>query len=317
MVANSIPIVDFAPFMVEEGCVVGRPPTVEQHDVAAQIDDVMREHGFLYLENLNIEEANLSAAFHAAHLLFACPEAHKCTQLKQFTRDTMTGYFPFGKEHVNQTRLADLREAFNVRSPRWHHNDFRGTPPGFGQAAELFWNKAEAAAQRFQIACALAMELPTDRLDSFKKVCGRMDNSTMRFIHYPPCKFEPGVTDGADKSGSIRIGERVDPGMFTFLFLDGTAPGLQVQKVIHEQNAFSMPSWINVPGRGGTGAVVNSGAALARWSRNRWHATIHRVVVHGVRDAACHRYSIPFFIHPDAATVVADHPLSLWYDFSD
>ena len=41
--------VDFAPFQVDEGVMIGEEPTAGQLAVARQIDELNRAHGFMYL----------------------------------------------------------------------------------------------------------------------------------------------------------------------------------------------------------------------------------------------------------------------------
>jgi len=132
--------------------------------------------------------------------------------------------------------------------------------------------------------------------------------------HYPPCDFEAGVTDGSSSDGAIRIGEHTDFGLFTLLFHDGEAPGLQAKRA-HEGNDMvsgssgcALSDWTEAPGRGGNIAVVNSGALLARWTNDRWRATVHRVIVPSAEEAAKHRYSMPFFVQPNPDTLIAAHP---------
>merc|ERR1712113_658274 len=55
------------------------------------------------------------------------------------------------------------------------------------------------------------------------------------------------------------------------------------------------------------GAVVNTGALLARWTNDTWRATAHRVVVSD-DDMATDRYSIACFFDPDAGATVAVDP---------
>jgi len=57
----------------------------------------------------------------------------------------------------------------------------------------------------------------------------------------------------------------------------------------------------------GAGALVNTGALLARWTNVVWKATAHRVIVPSAEVAAAHRYSIACFIDPDSdAPIVVD-----------
>jgi isopenicillin N synthase-like dioxygenase len=53
------------------------------------------------------------------------------------------------------------------------------------------------------------------------------------------------------------------------------------------------------------GAVINTGAMMARWTNDHWKATAHRVIVPTAEMAAQDRYSIAFFVDPDADEWIA------------
>mmetsp|Transcript_20910 Transcript_20910/g.58479 ORF Transcript_20910/g.58479 Transcript_20910/m.58479 type:complete len:231 (-) Transcript_20910:457-1149(-) len=216
----SIPTIDFSPFMLDEGCMVGGSPTASQRQVADQINSGMCEHGFLYVDNLGIEEEEVVAAFDAGRALFEGPSCDG-SKLAQRTPQTNMGYVPLMGEHANPTRSPDLHEAFVIKSRRCFENDFRGTPAGFEETTSIFWDKAEKAARRFQIACALALDLPASDLDFFARTTPRFNMASLKYNYYPPCDFEAGSTDGESGSASIRIGEHSDFGLLTFLFLNG------------------------------------------------------------------------------------------------
>ena len=59
---------------------------------------------------------------------------------------------------------------------------------------------------------------------------------------------------------------------------------------------------------GSVGALVNTGACLARWTNDVWRATAHRVIVPNLEVASTDRYSIACFIDPDAKAVVEVDP---------
>ena len=59
---------------------------------------------------------------------------------------------------------------------------------------------------------------------------------------------------------------------------------------------------------GTVGALVNTGALLARWTNDHWKATAHRVIVPDAEVASRDRYSIACFIDPDAKARVAVDP---------
>eukprot|EP00928_Gymnodinium_smaydae_P082249 TRINITY_DN65632_c0_g1_i1.p1 TRINITY_DN65632_c0_g1~~TRINITY_DN65632_c0_g1_i1.p1 ORF type:complete len:362 (-),score=35.07 TRINITY_DN65632_c0_g1_i1:228-1241(-) len=297
--------------MVDEGCIVSAPPTEKQLAVAAEINSVMCNHGFLYLDNV-LPEQDIATAFEAAHELFSLPDQLKRDTLPLLTAQSKRGYSPYCYEKYGR-RPPDLRENFVVRNQRWHHNNFLGTPSGFQETVLDFWERAEDVARRFQIACAIALNFPAEDHHFFAKGCERMDNCVMRLCHYPPCVFERGVSDGTTAEvGAVRLAEHTDHGMFTLLFLEAAAAGLQVKKAAiggsKGAQDVSVDGWLNVPGRGRNSVLVNSGAALAHWTNDHWRATAHRVIVPDEVEASSHRYSIPFFVFPDLQTVV--EPLS-------
>jgi len=309
----ALPVVDLSAFMADEGCMVGEAPTEEQLAVAAQIDAIMQEHGFMYLENFGVVDEEVASAFDAGKRLF------DAGALAPYTTEKNIGFTSFGKQNINHRRPKDLCETFTIKSPHMFDNDYRGSPEDFESTFNGLWDRLEAASRRFMFACALALGLPLEELDFFVRTHKRMDCSAMRINHYPPCHFEEGVTNGTRSSGAIRIGEHADFGMFTFLFLEDSAAGLQVRKAAAgaattaaagDVTADEKP-WIEAPGRGGACAIVNSGCLLARWTNDRWRATAHRVVVPNAEEASQHRYSIPFFVHPDASETIEPHPLLL------
>jgi isopenicillin N synthase-like dioxygenase len=312
---DAIPTIDFSAFLPNEGCLIGESPTAGQQLVAAQIDRAMCEHGFIYMENLGITAEEVRAAFDVARALFENPEHEKCAELARWTAKTNLGYKPMRTEAINPKRAPDLHDAFILKSFRYYNNDLRGTPAAFEQLVRAFWDKAEAAARRFNFACALALGLPVADMDFFAKSTSLFDMCTLKYNHYPPCDFVAGSTDGSVGLEAIRAGEHTDFGAFTFLFLDGEAPGLQVRRAMEGDALNVVPrvedfdkTWLDAPGRGGATAIVNSGALLAQWTNDRWRASAHRVIVPSAAEAAGHRYSLPFFVVPDSGTVIEAHP---------
>lgn len=52
------------------------------------------------------------------------------------------------------------------------------------------------------------------------------------------------------------------------------------------------------------GAVINTGAMMARWTNDHWRATAHRVIVPSAEAASADRYSIAFFVDPDSDELI-------------
>lgn len=96
--------------------------------------------------------------------------------------------------------------------------------------ADLFWDKLKESARRLFLACALALKLPNEDMRFFEKTFTSWNQCTLRFLHFPPCDFTPGESDGASaKKSQLRIGEHTDFGMLTLLFHDSATSGEGLQ----------------------------------------------------------------------------------------
>jgi len=159
------------------------------------------------------------------------------------------------------------------------------------------WRALEALLPRYCAACALALGLP---LDFFSRAFQTLELCTVRYLHYP------GLAEG----GGIRAGEHTDFGMFTVLFVHGGEPGLQVKAVegaaVGGRSGGEASGWLECALPRQHGAVVNTGALLARWTNDVWRATAHRVVV--PRAPSTSRYTIACFLDPDGSAPVEAHP---------
>ena len=301
----ALPLLDFSPFMRDEGVVVDEAPTAAQRETARELDQVARAHGFVALTRFGVDRALLQRAWNESAQLFALPPERK-RALAQISAETNRGYSGLGRESLNRNRAGEPKEAFNVRRAG---NNYTGVPDGFATVAATLWARLERAARRYALAAAVALGLPRDY---FHATLRELDLCTLRFLHYPPCD---GPTEEADGTrAAVRVGEHTDFGAFTFLLLGEGAVGLQVKKIAGAEVGGAAGGeaggWLDVetPPRaegGAVGAVVNTGALMARWTNDTWRATAHRVVVPTAAAAATHRYSVACFIDPDADARVA------------
>ena len=152
------PTVDLSPFMRDEGVVIGEPPTTAQLAAAATIDRGCRVHGFMHVTNFGLSDDLQRRAFAASRELFALPEEVKHQTLSRISPKTNMGYAPFAYEQLNRARAADLKEAFNVRCPRVHNNDFTGAPAAFEPVALELWtvrahSTGTASTRRVRVPC--------------------------------------------------------------------------------------------------------------------------------------------------------------------
>ena len=119
-------------------------------------------------------------------------------------------------------------------------------------------------------------------LDKFNHAAG-----WLRLLHYPP-------QQRIEADRRIGQGAHTDYECFTMLAQDGSG-ALQVQNLGGE--------WIMAPPIPGT-FVINIADLMARWSNDIFRSTMHRVVNFSGKD----RYSIPFFLGPNADTEVSCLP---------
>lgn len=211
MPTPTIPSVDLSPFFVEEGVVVGDAATAAQQACARAIDHACRQHGFLHVTGFGVSPELYKRAFDASEQLFDSPSKQTCC--RPWHPSHNMGYSPYQTESTNPHRPPELKEAFNVRFPPAHENDYRGCPDAYAEVADELQIIFKKAANRYALACALALGLPPN---FFASQIQNMDLCTIRFLHYPPCDFD---TTSLETDKPIRVGEHTDFGAFTFLLL--------------------------------------------------------------------------------------------------
>lgn len=205
MPGESIPLIDFSPFLVDnEGVLAGQEATPGQQHVAEAIDKVCREHGFLCLINFGMSTELRDKVFAESAQLFDMSQQDK-DKLVRIKPTTNTGYAPFKSEKINRSRPPELKEAFNLRYPPKWNNDLTGCPPSFGPfVIDSILPIYKDLAHRYAFACALALKIPTDYI---AKTLTDYDLTTLRMLHYPSCDWEDTAVDPGDVTKPIRIGE--------------------------------------------------------------------------------------------------------------
>jgi isopenicillin N synthase-like dioxygenase len=292
-----ITIVDVEPFR--------RGDDRDRARVAAEIDAACRGTGFLQLTGHGIPDALCREMLDVTGRFFDQPVARK---LRCVVADKAAnrGYARQGSEALSyslgdEIATADLFEAFNVGrentvGPYYdRHRRFFAPNVWPDQPAELraTWLAYERAADGLARTLLRAFAQALDLSASFFLERTEHAIATLRGINY-----ERRPDDAPVQPGQLRMGAHTDYGILTVLLADDV-PGLQIL-----QNG----SWCDVATPAGT-LLINIGDMLARWTNDRWHSTMHRVVppAPDVTDAV-RRRSVARFLEPDPDCVIACLP---------
>jgi isopenicillin N synthase-like dioxygenase len=269
--------------------------TVPVIDISGATDDVVGEVGaacerigFLTVAGHGVSEGLVAATAAAARAFFDRPDDEKRALAVGEPTLGLPAYRPLRSERLaaslGHATPGDLKESL----------DWGPAVPGFGwperpeELRDLFEEYYAALAslgERLRRLFALALGLPEDWFeDAF-----RDHSSSVRVINYP----EP---EGEVEPEQLRAGAHTDYGCMTILRTEDSPGGLQVQARTGE--------WLDVRAVPGS-FVVNLGDMMARWTNDRWTATLHRVVV-PPPDArlGSRRQTIVFFHDPRTDAVI-------------
>ncbi len=257
-------------------------------DAATRIDAACASAGFFYIVNHGIAEGQLAGIFEAARWFFALPQAVR-DALDVATSPNYRGYVPMGLTGSGVPRRE--LEAFqmmldlgpddpDVRRGSAMHGPNRWPPDSaaFRATLERFYAAETSLALRLLALFARCLGLAEDRFRPlFTKPL-----TQLRLLHYPP---------QAPQAGALGVEAHTDPGFFTILLQDEVG-GLELRSRAGQ--------WISAPPIAGS-FVINVGDMLQFFTGGRFVSTPHRVANRTGRD----RLSIPFFVNPDYAAVLA------------
>lgn len=260
-----LPVVDIAVLRAEPDGAAGRA-TVEA------LDEACCDTGFFAAAGHGLDDP-MAAVFEAARAFFALPQDDK----ERVPRINRYGFVPLAGQARDPERPAnsfehlDLGLADEVPWPEL---------AGFAEAVRAYQRAAleTAAAVLRALAVALGAEAGFFAARMTRPQC------RLRLMHYPA-----GPPDG-EGPRPVLSEPHTDYGAITLLATDGV-PGLEVRP--------RGGDWAPVAARADH-LVVNLGDMLARWTNDRYRSTLHRVTAPPGRD----RFSVPFFVNPDPATVV-------------
>ena len=292
---RAIPIVDLSAFTHGD--------TTTRAQFVADLGKAFHEVGFVGVVNHGISKQLVDAFYTAAKAFFALPVDTK----RQYEIPELAGqrgYTSFGKEHAKHSKVADLKEFFQIGQQVGADDPKKAQYPDNVAVAELpaFTNLGWELYQSFERAGgallqAIAIHLGLDD-DYFQKRIEK-GNSILRAIHYPPITEEP--------ASAIRAEQHEDINLITLL-VGASAGGLQLLTKDNE--------WKDIV-PGDDEIVINVGDMLQRLTNNYLKSTTHRVVNPPRAEWHLPRLSIPFFLHPVSdmsldclpSTVTAERPL--------
>ncbi|XP_023036060.1 UPF0676 protein C1494.01 [Drosophila willistoni] len=281
---NMVPIIDLGHCGIEE---ISIPSVINR--VGLQLQKAFTEKGIAFLVNHGISDDQIRAGWEKFDHFLDLPaeEREKYNRKEGSNR----GYVGPGIERFDG-KTPELRHAFNICSldpESLPHNEL-------GNLAKILKSLASF------ILKALAAPLdipPTFLLDTHSQMlCGEDANmSTLRMLYYPSVvEDEPG-----QEKEVIRCGAHVDYGTFTLLAQDSEG-GLEVKLPGSEK-------WERVGHLPGA-ILINGGEILSLWTRQRYHALPHRVVVPEQKYIrARSRHSLAYFCHPNNATLITPNAL--------
>ena len=263
---------------------------------ASAIDRACRRYGFFLVTGHGVPAERLAALDAAARAVFALPDAEKAEIAMVHGGSAWRGWFPEGGEltagrpdHKEGlyfgAELADDDPRVRAGVPLHGANLFPAGVPEL-RGVVLDWiDRMTTLGQAVLHGVALGLGLEADWF--LRHLTG--DPTVLFRIFRYPCR--PAGDDGWG------VAEHTDYGLVTVLAHDGS-PGLQVH---------GPSGWLEVDAPAGT-FVVNVGDLLARWTRNVYRSTPHRVRYASGAEGA-DRLSFPFFLDPSWDAEVPSVPL--------
>jgi len=276
MSKKAIPTVDLSQFV--------NGNADERSAFVQQIGNAFHEIGFVAVKNHGIPPQLIDDFYNSANSFFALDVDTK-RKYEVPGLAGQRGYTSFGTEHAKQSKVADLKEFFQLGQyvaadhplkDQYPDNVQVAEKPAFAQLGKELYQSFEKAGAHLLKAIAIFLELPETYFD------GKIEdgNSILRAIHYPPIRQEP--------KSAIRAEQHEDINLITLL-VGASAGGLQLLNMEDE--------WLPIMPEDGE-IVINVGDMLQRLTNNYLKSTTHRVVNPPKEEWHKPRLSIPFFLHP-------------------
>lgn len=263
-------------------------------ELAQAAYEALATTGFLSVTNIGIGKELRDEVFTMSKSFFSLPDEVK-DKVSYLTPSENFGFQGLGKEKLNPSMPADMKEAFTMRDlSKYLEQENRWPSEEFKNMALCFYNECFESARKLMKVFSKALNV--DQQFFIEKHRG--DNVTLRFLHYPICETTS-LTEN-----QLGAGAHTDYGMITLLFQDGVE-GLEVKD--------KHGNWISAPADPNK-ILINTGDLMHRWTNDIFRSTPHRVrPVTGNTD----RYSIAMFIDPDPEVMIETIPSCVSDDRED
>ncbi|MBK8557005.1 MAG: isopenicillin N synthase family oxygenase [Lewinellaceae bacterium] len=292
MKEKGIPTVDLSQFV--------NGSAQDQAEFVNALGKAFHEVGFVAVKGHGVPKTLVDGFYAASKQFFALPvDTKRGYEIKGMAGQR--GYTSFGTEHAKQSKVADLKEFFQIGQevPADHplkaqYPDNVRVPevPEFYQHGKDLYQAFEKAGGQLLRAIAIHLELDPDYFE--EKI--KHGNSILRSIHYPPISQEP--------ASAIRAEQHEDINLITLL-VGASAGGLQL---LNSEN-----EWVDIMPENDE-FVINVGDMLQRLTNDYLKSTTHRVVNPPREEWHLPRLSIPFFLHPVSAMDLSCLPICVTED---
>jgi isopenicillin N synthase-like dioxygenase len=294
-----VPVIDIARFRF--GDPAGR------RAVAEATGHAVNEIGFLVITGHGVDPDLIARTQTVSNAFFDLPLAEKHRVVRP-APDVTRGYIPLEAESVGRSQgvdlPGDLNESFMIgpvdtsedayftssaAGKHFYPNIWPAQPAALRLIYEDYFRAMGGLAETLMAIFAQALQLPEDFF------AGAIDRhiSRLRVRNYP-------APTAAPLPGQLRAGAHADYGSLTILRAEDKPGGLQVLNRVGD--------WVDVP-IAPDSFIVNIGELMARWTNERWKATLHRVVNPPVdKQSVSRRLSLVFFHNPNYDAVVAALP---------
>jgi isopenicillin N synthase-like dioxygenase len=296
----TVPIIDVAAFR--------SPDLAARRAVARQVGEAVDAIGFLVITGHGVDPRLIADVQRVSNEFFDLPIDAKM-RVQRPAPDVTRGYIPIEAESVGRSQgvdvPGDLNESLMIgpvdvppgdpyffgpaAGRHFHPNLWPEQPAALRDLYEAYFRAMGDLAAELMAMFALALDLPEDFF------ADKIDRhiSRLRVRNYPAPIVPP-------KPGQLRAGAHADYGSLTILRAENKPGGLQVLNRAGD--------WVDVP-IAPDSYVVNIGELMARWTNERWRATLHRVVNPPAEKAeASRRLSLVFFHNPNYDAPVAALP---------